>query len=282
MDWLKIARIYSKIYWYIHCHFHLNIKGLGYLLKKIDDGIILDVEGVKFFFSQSISGAYARIITGNNNEPETHKFLNKIMALSKSKLSFIDVGCNIGEFILDMSKYENISQIFGFEPDPRAIKILKKNIQLNHMKNVTLVEKVVNADGSLVHFSLDTTSMGSKIANDLENDFIILEATTLDEILPKEIGLSILMIDVEGAELLVMEGGKKYIFQEKPLIIFEFNDLSRKHFSLNDVRSLLGEDYVIYRLNQEGGLDKNFERTWNCVACSTNSEFFPIIQRISR
>ena len=73
-------------------------------------------------------------------------------------------------------------------------------------------------------------------------------------------------IDVEGAELEVLKGGRRLLETLRPLLIFEYNEVSRRSFSLDDIRSLLGQDYAIWRLRGDGLLDASFGSTWNCVA----------------
>jgi hypothetical protein len=74
------------------------------------------------------------------------------------------------------------------------------------------------------------------------------------------------LIDVEGAELKVMQGGRNFIRNNQPLIIFEYNHVSRRYFTLDEIRKELGEGYHLYRLTATGHLDEDFSTTWNVVA----------------
>ena len=56
------------------------------------------------------------------------KVLKKIELLIGKDFSIaIDVGSHHGEYILSLKKNFNIKKIYGFEPNPDAFKILKKN-----------------------------------------------------------------------------------------------------------------------------------------------------------
>ena len=91
--------------------------------------------------------------------------------------------------------------------------------------------------------------------------------TTLDEEFPDPFDELILLLDIEGAEYGALLGAQTLLSRDKPLIIFEFNHVSRRHFSLDDMQELLGPDYEIFRLRtRDGLLDQVFEDTWNCVA----------------
>jgi hypothetical protein len=83
----------------------------------------------------------------------------------------------------------------------------------------------------------------------------------------------LMVIDVEGAEPLVMRGGLQTIRRLRPLIVFEYNYVSRARFKLDEIRELLGDTYEILRLRRDGGLDRKYADAWNCVAVPRGSTF---------
>ncbi len=104
---------------------------------------------------------------------------------------------------------------------------------------------------------------------------IRVPTTTLDASLPVSIRHPILLLDVEGAEKDVLVGGINLIKRELPLIIFEYNDVSRAHFNLEQIREVLGSEYEIFRLRQSDGLlDDNLNDTWNCVAVHRQTQYY--------
>ena len=57
------------------------------------------------------------------------KVMKKIeFLIGKNFSTVVDVGSHHGEYILSIKKNFNIKEIYGFEPNPVAFKILKKNI----------------------------------------------------------------------------------------------------------------------------------------------------------
>ena len=276
----RIVRLYSNIYWYFHITFHLNLPGLGLLLRLIKDDHICNVDGISFIFKKKLYFAYSRIIAGCFNEPETHIFLNKIISNIGFDVTFIDIGSNIGEFILDVCRYKNVRNVIGFEPDYKVAKVSQENISKNKFENVSVIEKVVNSDGVPARFIVHPSRLSSNIMDTDNPKSVLLEATTLDLEFPIPIGPSIILIDVEGAEPLVLRGGRKLISRDNPLIIFEYNQISKKYFKLNEIYSILGVDYEIYRLRQDSFLDTDFRKTWNCVAINIHSEFYPLIKKM--
>jgi hypothetical protein len=59
----------------------------------------------------------------------------------------------------------------------------------------------------------------------------------------------------------------------KPVIIFEYNHVTKEHFKLEEVESELGNEYRLYGLNSKGKLDNNFNNTWNLVALHSSQPF---------
>jgi hypothetical protein len=86
----------------------------------------------------------------------------------------------------------------------------------------------------------------------------------LKEVLSKK-KLQLLLIDVEGAEYEVILGAKNFINKVKPLIIMEYNQISKKFYKITDILSILGENYKVFRLNKFGKLDKELDNTCNVV-----------------
>jgi len=76
---------------------------------------------------------------------------------------------------------------------------------------------------------------------------------------------TIILMDVEGAEKEVILGSKNFINFVKPLIIMEYNQESKKFYNLNEILEILGENYELFRLNENGKLDREFNKTWNVV-----------------
>jgi hypothetical protein len=107
-----------------------------------------------------------------------------------------------------------------------------------------------------------------------------VEVTTLDVEIPNPSGLWIMLVDVEGGELAVMRGGRAFLQTVRPLIIFEYHEVTRTHFSLDDVRAELGNDYELFRLRSDGFLDHDLVQTHNCVAVPRTGPFHALISAL--
>ena len=78
-----------------------------------------------------------------------------------------------------------------------------------------------------------------------------------------------------------MRGGRRLIRSARPLVIFEYHEGTRTHFSLDDVRTEPGEDYDLFRFRSDGFPDNDLRLTWNCVAGSRASHIYTIAKHLT-
>ena len=274
---ITITKLYSRLHEFIHENFQINIPGLGFLLRQIKKDFSIKFPNGKLWFNHKIADNYGRLINGRFNEKETHLFLNKIFQ-NRNDYSFVDIGANVGEFMLDYSsRKEIIKRVFLFEPQKEQIKALKETIKINNFNHCDLIEKAVSNKTGTLRFNVNSNNTtASGISHDNSSN-VIVETTTIDECFDENTSSPfVFLIDAEGAELSIFQGGRKFIKNNQPLMIFEYNHISKKHFNLEDVKRELGSNYSIYRLRKDGSLDENFINTWNLVAFPNNNSFFKI------
>lgn len=273
-----VIKSYAYLHEFFHKVFKVNIPGLGYLYRQINNDFYLDVKGHKMFFNHKAADNYGRLINGRFNEPETHFFLDHVFSKSPGKpFHFIEVGGNIGEFVLDYGTNPDVAKVTVFEPQPAQSDAISKTILVNNLKHVELIKKPVSNAVEEILFNFNPiNASASGISNN--NVGTPIMATTLDTVI--EIGDYdyVMLVDVEGAELKVFEGGTELIKSKLPLIIFEYNHVTRKAFSLEEANQQLGDGYTIYRLRQDGKLDQDFSRTWNLVAVPNENDSFSHIK----
>lgn len=279
--WFSAAKHYSKIYGFMKDFLDINIRGLGFLLRRVRTDHELLVQGKRLYFSHELSEAYARPLHGKWNEPETHHFIDYLIAGLSFK--FIEVGANIGEILIDVASNRSCEKAIAFEPNPVAVSIIRKNIVLNSLTNSVVISKALGENRSIQKMNFGSHSPTASLLStaSLSGLGLDVEVSTLDsEICVEEfIGSRILLlIDVEGYELNVIKGGALFIRSCMPLIIFEYHSETKKIFSLTDLQNQLGNDYRIWRLRKDAMLDGDVENAWNCVAIPRNSDFDTILK----
>ncbi len=254
-------------------------RGLGFFLRKIKQDCIISVNGKKMYLNHNVASCYERLINGVYNEPETHMFLKMLMDKIDFNIVFIDVGANVGEMILDFARHERVTQVFGFEPHPECAAACELSIGLNNYGNVIIKNKTLSDKVSHIKFILNKKSPNaSRTSFGEKQEYIYVESSMLDTEFPDATGPAVVLVDVEGGEALVLDGGKKFIKENTPLIIFEYNKVSKKFFTLHEIRTILGANYSVFRLRSDGYLDRDLENTWNCVAVNADSPFYEAIK----
>ena len=148
----------------------------------------------------------------------------------------IDLGANIGYFTLILAKLVGpTGKVFAFEPDPRNLALLKKNVEYNNYKNVIIVPKAVsNVNDKCTLYTGQKTFGQNKIykpKNTKIQKFIPIDSETvrLDDffrtngLLDK---ISFIKLDVEGAEFLAFSGMKEILKLTKNIKIFTEAEIS--------------------------------------------------------
>lgn len=278
--WFLIGKEYSRLYGLLKDKFNIHIRGLGFILRRVKSDHQLVVNGRRLFFAHQMAEAYVRPLHGKWNEPETHKLIAHVM--DQMNVTFIEVGANIGEILIDVAAHPFCVKAIAFEPNPGAVSIINKNILLNSLGNCTVINKALGHVKTTQRMSFGSHSPTASLLSteSLMCDGVEVDVSTLDsEIDSAALNQAniILLVDVEGYELNVIRGGEGLIASFTPLIIFEYHQQTKKIFSLAALQHQLGGDYQIYRLRQDAMLDGDVENAWNCVAIPKASKFESIL-----
>ena len=276
-----IVKLYARIHHFVHENLSFNLPGLGFLYRQLKEDFIFQFRGKKMYFNHKIADNYGRLLNENFNEPETHIFLDKVFALPEiNNIHFVDIGANIGEFLIDYSNHPKISAVSAFEPQAEQIKVLQKSIELNDFQKTIVIPKPVADSTKDILFNFSSkNSTASGITEDKSKGTIV-QSTCIDEYFKENIDQEfVFLIDTEGAELDIMKGGRNLIKKLNPLIIFEYNHVTREHFTIDDVRVELGNNYEIYKLESKGNLSTNLKNTWNLVAFPKRKVFMPLLPK---
>lgn len=167
--------------------------------------------------------------------------------LSKYKRIFVDVGVHVGEYSIRMSRF--YEKVIAIEPHPRHVKVLRKNIELNGIKNITIIPKGCS-DRKEVVYLIDKG--GSSTVLDIYNqgEKIEVELDRLDDMVKKA---DVIKIDVEGYEEKVILGAMRIIESQHPILVIEHHDVGKRFKAHEEIRGMkeriskLLHDY--YQLN---------------------------------
>lgn len=196
----------------------------------------------------------------------------------------IDVGCHRGE-IMDLFLKQSDGPHWGFEPIPSFAEFLREKYadQLRvKIQESALAETPGTARFQYVRNAPAYSGLKQRTyaIDKPEIEEIDVAMKTLDSFLPEVARVDFLKIDVEGAELGVLRGGRLLLQTHRPLIIFECGLGASDHYGTapEDIHSFLDQEcgYKLMTLRMflatpEGnGLDEaEFKRLFD-----SNSEYY--------
>ncbi len=182
----------------------------------------------------------------------------------------LDIGANSGLYSIFYSQLVGESgKVFSFEPDAATFKILQENIELNNCQNIQafnfalsdkecFIEMVDYEPPDLKLAETDSFKYIREISEDEKGKVQTgIKAFPLDELssLAHLEKVDVIKIDVEGAELLVLQGAKNLLKKHKPIIVFELSTEWARRFNYKPYEALvllheLGFEMEEYDLQQ--------------------------------
>jgi FkbM family methyltransferase len=143
---------------------------------------------------------------------------------------FVDVGANLGQTLLDYCSTSSEHGYLGFEPNPTGAAFIATIIRENDLADCRLIPAGLSASNSVAElfFEYDwiadpsATMMGDlRPGRHYRSHFI--SCFRFDDLAASLVTgpLSLIKIDVEGAELLALQGMLNTIVERKPWILCE-------------------------------------------------------------
>ena len=184
----------------------------------------ISFQGKEFNLHPSMAGLSEELLMFGMHEPlGTNLYLQN---LSRGD-HVLDIGANIGYFPLVASRAIGPSgRLLGFEPSPDVFEILKRNIQQAGTTNVEIFPWAIGAKNEIAQFhQSEVPNWGSLIRDDalLPIRSIDVEVKRIDDVVQRFPGFnpSVLRMDVEGGELMVLEGAQEVLREYKPFLFIE-------------------------------------------------------------
>lgn len=156
------------------------------------------------------------------------KLSQKIQELAKKGGLFVDVGANIGYFSILWASGDPKNKIVAVEASPRNQASLQKNVINNNIEQqVTVLCSAAGSENKNVAFTVgpkDQTGWGGIGPGVQGWEMIETQMIRLDSYFNEEI-IDVMKIDVEGADVLVIEGCERLLANRQiKILLFEQND----------------------------------------------------------
>jgi FkbM family methyltransferase len=216
---------------------------------------VFDVEG-------AMGVTYRMEFDGTDGSPEwifwdglsryelaTQRLLRRLLPMTKC---FLDVGANAGAYTFAAALQPHRPQVHAFEPEPYSLAQLRRNVQINDLRNVA-VYGVALADESgtsllyLPFHGHTTSTLVQRASSAVE-----VAVTTLDEWASnRELQrVDVIKTDTEGTEDRVLRGGHNLVERDRPFIICEVWPDHQMEEALTALLDQLG--YLAYHLTATG------------------------------
>lgn len=161
-------------------------------------------------------------------ERDTVNALKKVL---KPGMTFVDVGAHVGFYTLLAARLVGAQgRVYAFEPNPGIFHMLTRNVEENGYQDIVrLIPKAVsNREGKARLFVPEGESGEATLfpSSGGKGQDIEVESTTLDSFFAQEAwpNVDLIKVDVEGAEVEVLEGMRELARKSKGLkLIVEFN-----------------------------------------------------------
>jgi len=214
-----------------------------------------------------------------------HGEVRMLEAMAEPGVVVLELGANKGVTAVALAKSVGPQgQVHAFEPVPEYYAALIENLRLNEVDNVTAHQLAVTDKESQASYYKHGEGSGIVHADDAEK--IIVGTTSLDNFIAEQAleRIDLINMDCEGAELLVLRGGKKTLQQNAPHILCEIHHdyLSRLGQSVHDLVEylhVLGFEAVPVSVE---ALDKDVKLESCTHICAVRNGELPDIKRIGR
>ncbi|PWB88332.1 hypothetical protein MBBTH_00630 [Methanobrevibacter thaueri] len=160
--------------------------------------------------------------TGDYN---LHPFLG--FCLDDASLEFlkdkdiIDAGAFTGDTSLPLSKLTN-ANVYAFEPFDESFEVLNQNIKNNNITNIIPVKKSLgNIDGIRSLYLSGNKVQGITSDADFREydvEFKVNETKVDTFVEENDLNVGFIIVDIEGAELDLLDGAKNTIMTQKPIL----------------------------------------------------------------
>ena len=236
------------------------------LPRRVIKRALAPVVGTRpYQLAQSLSMGWD-IRTGNWHEPE----LDLIPYVVRPGDNAIDIGANYGLYAYHLSKSVGPrGRVVAFEPIPYTCASFRQIARVLRMKNVEIVEKGCGDVAKMATFNLPIQDNGAIIAGTVhlgarnneragkeqharfqKTKQIECEIVVIDDYVGALEGVSFLKCDVEGADYWALQGARRVIEKNLPLVVCEINPWFLEGFGvkLDDLISFFtSRGYGLYR-----------------------------------
>ena len=185
---------------------------------------------IKHIFRKTLNFLHLDVTKNLEYDRLTHEVLKRVLHPASN---CIDVGCHKGEILASIVKLAPNGQHFAFEPIPE----MYKDLQVKFADKATIWPYALSDESGTALFNHVTNAPAYSGLQ--QRDYAVstpvieqltVEVKQLDALIPQNIAIDFLKIDVEGAEFGVLKGATRILSQDSPVLLFECGLGASNHY----------------------------------------------------
>ncbi|WP_013320848.1 FkbM family methyltransferase [Gloeothece verrucosa] len=177
---------------------------------------------------------YRNFSPHGKNELYDRQIVEVMRRCLKNDSVCVDIGAHTGTILKHMIDLAPNATHFAFEPIPHLANFLQTNFPQTRVYELALSDESKEVEFNLV--TNDPAYSGLRKRNFLPEDAkiekILVRTEKLDNIIPSNVSISFIKIDVEGAEYLAFQGGIETLKRNRPTIVFESGKKSAPYYNV--------------------------------------------------
>lgn len=165
------------------------------------------------WWAPASGGKIVRVFLGSYEREQT-----KLMSQSIGEGdTFIDVGAHHGYYTLMASRrVGERGRVLAFEPAPGNFAVLSQHLKWNRLDWVEICQSAVGSENGFLKFATGTGTGTGHLSEDGDIEVSVVRLD--DEVLRRQLTPTHIKIDVEGAELSVLQGATQTLRKFSPIL----------------------------------------------------------------
>lgn len=225
----------------------------------------------------------------NGHEKIELNWCEKWLKFKNENQVVIDCGANIGYFSAILSQRCSNIKVLAIEGNDSTVKICQQTFNLLNINTVKIVPAVLSDKSSEKYVipnipGREAWQQARKLSSELSDYDTTCYTTTLDELVDEfHINPSLVKIDCEGFETLILKGANNLLSKIRPAFMIECNDkaLTQAQTNRNELLNFLRKNnYKLFHLSSFTGfqpfgleVDNDFPSTeFNFAAIPNDNE----------
>lgn len=171
----------------------------------------------------------------------------------------LDIGAHIGYHTLICARaVGRRGRVFAFEPAPDNLAVLRKNVEGNGYRNVSIEQKAVAKRGGTIRLYLsEDTSVDHRTYNLHDGRRSIeVEAVRLDDRFAEE-RVDLIKMDIQGAEADAIQGARELLRRNKTVdLVTEFWPVGLREYGVEPegyLSLLVEQGFELFNIDEERG-----------------------------